>query len=242
MIAQEETTAVEIKVTNVTKFLGQIRYSSETSSRTTTPGVVMGLAWTPAGGEILFIEATAMKGSKGLMLTGQLGSVMKESASTALSFIRTNASKIGINEDVFNNIDLHIHVPFGAIPTDAPSAGVTILTALTSILTGMTVRKYLAMSGEITLRGQVLPVGGVKEKIIAAHRAGIRIIILPRWNEKDLEDIPGKVIKSIQFHFVDTMKEVLELAFERRVHKIERRVQTKKVSVDQRVAGEDRRK
>ena len=241
LIAQDEATSVEIKVTNVAKFLGQVRYTSETSSRTTTAGVVMGLAWTPAGGEILFIEATAMKGSKGLMLTGQLGSVMKESASTALSFIRTNASKIGISDDIFNTVDLHIHVPSGAIPKDGPSAGVTMLTALTSVLTGMTVRKNLAMTGEITLRGQVLPVGGVKEKIIAAHRAGIRTIILPKWNEKDLEDIPARVIKSIQFHFVDTMKEVLEFAFERRLHKPERRIQVKKVSVDNRVAASDRR-
>jgi ATP-dependent Lon protease len=241
MIAQEEATAVEIKVNNVAKYLGQIRYTSETSSRSTIPGVVMGLAWTPAGGEILFIEATAMKGSRGLTLTGQLGSVMKESASTALSFIRTNASKMGIADDVFNNIDLHIHVPSGAIPKDGPSAGVTMLTAMTSILTGMTVRKYLAMSGEITLRGQVLPVGGVKEKIIAAHRAGIKIIILPRWNEKDLEDIPSKVVKSIQFHFVDTMKEVLEYAFERRIQKPDRRTMVKNVNEENRVAASDRR-
>lgn len=241
MIAQEEATAVEIKVNNVAKYLGQIRYTSETSSRSTIPGVVMGLAWTPAGGEILFIEATAMKGSRGLTLTGQLGSVMKESASTALSFIRTNANKMGISDDVFNTIDLHIHVPSGAIPKDGPSAGVTMLTAMTSILTGMTVRKYLAMSGEITLRGQVLPVGGVKEKIIAAHRAGIKIIILPRWNEKDLEDIPSKVVKSIQFHFVDTMKEVLEYAFERRVHKPDRRSLVKNVNEENRVAASDRR-
>lgn len=241
MIAQEEATAVEIKVTNVSKFLGQVRYTSEVSSRATIPGVVMGLAWTPAGGEILFIEATSMKGNKGLMLTGQLGSVMKESASTALSFIRTNSAKMGINDEMFNSIDLHIHVPSGAIPKDGPSAGVTMLTALTSILTGMTVRKNLAMTGEITLRGQVLPVGGVKEKVIAAHRAGIRTIILPKWNEKDLEDISSKVLKSIQFHFVDTMREVLELAFERRTRKVERRVQSKTVGMDKRASDKDRR-
>ncbi len=241
MIALEEATSVEVKQNNVSKFLGQVRFTSETSSRSTIPGVVMGLAWTPAGGEILFIEATAMKGARGLTLTGQLGSVMKESASTALSFIRTNASKIGIPDDTFSTVDLHIHVPSGAIPKDGPSAGVTMLTAMTSILTGMTVRKYLAMSGEITLRGQVLPVGGVKEKIIAAHRAGIKTIILPKWNEKDLEDIPPKVIKSIQFHFVDTMKEVLELAFERRIQKVDRRTQMKKINDDKRLAPIDRR-
>lgn len=240
-IAQEEATSVEIKVTNVAKFLGPIRYTSEVSSRTSIPGVIMGLAWTPSGGEILFIEATVMKGNKGLSLTGQLGNVMKESASTALSYIRANAKKIGINEDIFSGVDIHIHVPSGAIPKDGPSAGVTMLTALTSVLTGMVVRKNLAMTGEITLRGQVLPVGGVKEKVIAAHRAGIRTIIMPKWNEKDLEDIPLKVIKSIQFHFVDTMREVLEFSFERRKRKSERRVQRQNVDNDQRIAAKDRR-
>jgi len=153
-----------------------------------------------------------MKGKKGLTLTGQLGDVMKESATAALSFIRANAKSLDIDEDFFETHDLHIHVPAGAIPKDGPSAGVTMLTALTSLLTGKTINKDLAMTGEITLRGQVLPIGGIKEKVLAAHRAGIKQIILPEWNKKDLEDIPPKVKKEIRFHFVDKMKDVLELA------------------------------
>jgi ATP-dependent Lon protease len=182
----------------------------------TTPGVATGLAWTPTGGELLFIEATAMKGKKGLTLTGQLGDVMKESAIAALSFIRANAKKLKVDEDFFDSHDLHIHVPAGAIPKDGPSAGVTMLTALMSLLSNKTINKDLAMTGEITLRGQVLPVGGVKEKVLAAHRAGIKEIILPEWNQKDLEDIPPKVKKEVRFHFVDKMIKVLEIALDRK--------------------------
>jgi ATP-dependent Lon protease len=172
----------------------------------------MGLAWTQTGGELLFIEATAMKGNKGLTLTGQLGDVMKESASAALSFIRANATSLGIEENFFDSCDIHIHVPAGAIPKDGPSAGVTMLTALTSLLTHSTIQKDMAMTGEITLRGQVLPVGGIKEKMLAAHRAGIKSVILPKWNEKDLMDIPKKVQKDIEFNFVDKMMDVLKIA------------------------------
>jgi len=172
----------------------------------------MGLAWTPYGGDLLFIEATSMPGKKGLTLTGQLGDVMKESAMAALSFIRSNAGKLKIEDSVFDTHDIHIHVPAGAIPKDGPSAGVTMLTALTSLLTGKTVRKDLAMTGEITLRGQVLPVGGVKDKVMAAHRAGIKSIILPKWNEKDIEDIPKKIQKEIEFHYVDKMLDVVKIA------------------------------
>jgi ATP-dependent Lon protease len=157
-----------------------------------------------------------MKGKKGLTLTGQLGDVMKESATAALSFIRANAKRLNVDEDFFDHHDLHIHVPAGAIPKDGPSAGVTMLTALISLLTDKTIHKDLAMTGEITLRGQVLPVGGVKEKVLAAHRAGIREIILPEWNQKDLEDIPPKVKKEIRFHFVDKMIKVLEIALDRK--------------------------
>ena len=153
------------------------------------------------------------EGKKNLILTGQLGDVMKESATAALSFIRSNATKIRIAEDFFDNIDVHIHIPTGAIPKDGPSAGITILTAIVSLLTNKTIKKDLAMTGEITLRGRVLPVGGIKEKILAAHYAGIKTIIMPKWNEKDLEeDIPEKVRKEIQFHFVDEMMEVLKIA------------------------------
>ncbi len=215
-IAAGRVKRVTIKVDDVHGYLGPIRFTSETKARVTTPGVATGLAWTPTGGELLFIEATAMKGKKGLTLTGQLGDVMKESATAALSFIRANAKRLNVDEDFFDHHDLHIHVPAGAIPKDGPSAGVTMLTALISLLTDKTIHKDLAMTGEITLRGQVLPVGGVKEKVLAAHRAGIREIILPEWNQKDLEDIPPKVKKEIRFHFVDRMIKVLEIALDRK--------------------------
>ena len=213
-VAAGELQSTSIKVKDIHKYLGPVRMSSESAARTSKPGVVMGLAWTPTGGELLFIEATAMKGKMGLTLTGQLGDVMKESASAALSFIRANAETLGISKDFFQDIDIHIHVPSGGIPKDGPSAGVTILTALTSLLTNKAVKKDLAMTGEITLRGMVLPVGGVKEKVLAAHRAGIKILILPKWNKKDLIDIPPKVQKDIQFHFVEEMLDVLKISLE----------------------------
>ena len=213
-IAEGEATSAKIRIDDIPKYLGPIRMISDVKSRISIPGVAMGLAWTPAGGELLFIEATAMKGKKGLTLTGQLGDVMKESATAALSFIRTNAASLKIDEDFFENSDIHVHVPAGAIPKDGPSAGVTMLTALVSLLTKKTIRKDLAMTGEITLRGQVLPVGGIKEKILAAHRAGIKTIVMPKWNEKDLEDISKKVKKEIDFHFVDKMMDVLKIALQ----------------------------
>ena len=196
------------------EYLGPAPNMPELALKIKTPGVVVGLAWTPFGGEILFIEAVAMKGGKGLELTGQLGDVMKESASTALSFIRANAEKLNVDETFFNNHDIHIHVPEGSIPKDGPSAGVAMLTCLMSVMTGCLVKERLAMSGEITLRGEVLPVGGIKEKVIAAHRAGIKKIILPLWNKKDMEDVPGNIKNSIEFHFVDKMEDVLKLALE----------------------------
>ncbi len=211
-IAEDEVKSMIVKVEDIHAYLGPVRITSETKARITTPGVATGLAWTPTGGELLFIEATAMKGRKGLTLTGQLGDVMKESATAALSFVRANAAILGIDEDFFDSHDLHIHVPAGAIPKDGPSAGVTMLTALTSLLTDIRIPKDLAMTGEITLRGQVLPVGGVKEKVLAAHRAGIKTILLPDWNRKDLEDIPKKVEQDIQFHFVNKMLDVINLA------------------------------
>ena len=222
-IATGKAKAVTINLDDIHGYLGPIRFTSETKSRVSTPGVVTGLAWTPTGGELLFIEATAMKGKKGLTLTGQLGDVMKESATAALSFIRSNAKALAVDEDFFDTHDLHIHVPAGAIPKDGPSAGVTMLTALTSLLTGKTIQKDLAMTGEITLRGQVLPVGGIKEKVLAAHRAGIKEIILPAWNQKDLEDVPAKIKKEIRFHFVDKMKNVLELALHRKKRPVRKR-------------------
>jgi len=197
---------------DIHKFLGPIRFRSEVSERISTPGVAAGLAWTQTGGDLLFVEATKMKGRHSLTLTGQLGDIMKESATAALSFVRSHAKEIGVPEDFYENQEIHIHVPAGAIPKDGPSAGVTMLTALASLLTDKTVASDLAMTGEITLRGQVLPVGGIKEKILAAHRAGIKAVILPKWNEKDLEDVPKKVRTALQFHFVDTMDEVIRIA------------------------------
>ncbi len=211
-IAEGKEKSMTVTVDNLSKFLGPERITTETKARTSIPGVAVGLAWTPVGGEILFIEATAMPGNKGLTLTGQLGEVMKESASAALSFIRSNAKQFGIPDDFFSTHDIHIHIPAGAIPKDGPSAGVTMLTALVSLMTNRKVKKDLAMTGEITLRGQVLPVGGIKEKMLAAHRMGIKTVILPEWNEKDLEDIPEKVKKDMTFHFADKMTNVLEIA------------------------------
>ncbi len=212
-IAADEAKSVSIKAKDLARYLGPIRFISEISERISTPGVAMGLAWTQNGGTLIFVEATAMRGKNNLIMTGQLGEVMKESASAALSFIRANAREIGLAENFFENLDIHIHIPEGAIPKDGPSAGVTMLTALTGLLTNRTIQKDLAMTGEITLRGQVLPVGGIKEKVLAAHRAGIKTVILPKWNKKDLEDIPKKILNQIQFHFVSKMMDVLKIAF-----------------------------
>ena len=213
-IAEGDIKNASIKIEDVAEYLGPIRFSSEAKARMTTPGIAMGLAWTPVGGDLLFVEATAMKGSKGLTLTGQLGDVMKESATAALSFIRSHAKQLKIDEDYFSSHDIHVHVPAGAIPKDGPSAGVTILTALVSLLTDRKIRKDLAMTGEITLRGQVLPVGGIKEKMLAAHRAGIKTIIMSKANEKDLAELPDNVKKDLTFHFVDKMMDVVKLAIE----------------------------
>jgi len=214
-IAEGKTKRTSIALKDVHKYLGPLRISYENAERIAKPGVAVGLAWTATGGDLLFIEATAMKGKGGLTLTGQLGDVMKESATAALSFIRANAAALNVTEDFFEKNDIHIHVPAGAIPKDGPSAGVTMLTALVSLLTGRKIRQNLAMTGEITLRGLVLPVGGIKEKVLAAHRAGVKTIILPQWNEKDLIDVPQKVKKEITFHFVDDMLDVLKLALEK---------------------------
>jgi ATP-dependent Lon protease len=194
------------------EFLGSERFFSEVAERTEEAGVAVGLAWTPAGGDILFIEATRMPGKKGLTLTGSLGDVMKESAQAALSYVRSRAERFGLAPDFFEQSDLHVHVPSGAIPKDGPSAGVTITTAIASLLTGRPVRPNYAMTGEVTLRGRVLPVGGIKEKVLAARRAGIDHVILPHRNAKDLEDVPDSARQTMHFHFVETMDEVLELA------------------------------
>lgn len=212
-IAEKEVKTVSITIKTVHKYLGPVQIQPEVSAGVLTPGVATGLAWTQTGGAVLFVEATAMKGKGNLVLTGQLGDVMKESATAALSFIKANVSKLKIDEDYFSVHDLHIHIPAGAIPKDGPSAGVTMLTAMVSLITGRVVKKDLAMTGEITLRGEVLPVGGIKEKVLAAHRAGIKTLILPKWNKKDMEDIPENVQKDIKFYFIDKMMDVLKEAF-----------------------------
>jgi ATP-dependent Lon protease len=193
-------------------FLGVPRYRPKEAEKKNEIGVATGLAWTEVGGEILLTEVTNMKGRGNLVLTGKLGDVMQESARAALSFIRSRAEKLGINEDFHRRMDLHIHVPEGAIPKDGPSAGITMATALASILTETAVRSSVAMTGEITLRGKVLPIGGVKEKVLAAHRYGIQTIILPKDNEKDLSDIPEDIQKELDFRLVETMDEVLKIA------------------------------
>jgi ATP-dependent Lon protease len=211
-VAEGQKGLTVVEAESVPSFLGPAKFFSEVAERTSEPGVATGLAWTPTGGDILFIEATRMKGHKGFSLTGQLGEVMKESAQAALSYVRAKAKTLKIPENFFDSSDIHIHVPAGAIPKDGPSAGVTIFTAITSLLTGRPVRNDVAMTGEITLRGLVLPVGGIKEKILAARRAGITTVILPKRNEKDLQEVPEKVKKDMKFHFVQRMDEVIRIA------------------------------
>jgi len=196
------------------EYLGAPKFSSDIEERTSVPGVATGMAWTPAGGDILFVEATMMPGQKSLVLTGQLGEVMKESAQAALSYLRSKAGMLGISADFYKDKDLHIHVPAGGIPKDGPSAGVTILTALASLLTCRPIKPDVAMTGEVTLRGSVLPVGGIKEKILAANRNGIKHVILPEKNRNDLEEIPDEVKDQLTFHLVKKMEEVLELALD----------------------------
>jgi len=208
--------SVEVTEALVGELLGAPRYlHEELEERTKIPGVAIGLSWTPTGGEILFIEATRMKGSKTLTLTGQLGDVMKESAQTALSWARSHVSELGVRSDYWDTSDIHVHVPAGAIPKDGPSAGVTLVTALVSLMTQRPVRSDLAMTGEVTLSGRVLPVGGIKEKVLGARRAGVRVVILPKRNEKNLiEDVPGQVRDGMTFHLVETVDQVLNLALE----------------------------
>src|SRR6266851_2691317 len=211
-ITEGESAPERITPDMLHRYLGPPKFFSEVAERTNEPGVATGLAWTPNGGDIIFIESTRMSGQKGLTLTGSLGDVMKESAQAALSYIRSRAERLGIAPDFFEKSDIHVHVPAGAIPKDGPSAGVTIAASLASLLIGRPVRSDVAMTGEITLRGKVLPVGGIKEKVLAARRAGITTIILPRRNESDLEDIPPEVRSELETFFVDTVDEVLAYA------------------------------
>ncbi len=201
-----------ITTNDVEKILGKSKFSNELYKMANMPGVAVGLAWTYVGGDILFIEAQASEGKGELKLTGNLGNVMKESASTAYTWVQANAKKIGIDPLLFTTKNIHIHVPEGAVPKDGPSAGITMMSAITSALTGRKIIPYLAMTGEITLRGQVLPVGGIKEKVLAAKRSGIKDIIMCWQNEKDVEEITQKFISGIHFHYVKTMQQVLEIA------------------------------
>jgi len=199
----------------VEAFLGRPLFHDEVAERTERPGVAVGLAWTPTGGDVLFVEATMMPSKdERLLLTGMLGDVMRESAQAALSYVRSNATRLGIDARAFEGQLVHLHVPAGAIPKDGPSAGVTMATALASLATGRCVRSHLAMTGEITLRGKVLPVGGIKEKVLAAHRAGIRTVVLPRDNERDLEDVPEELRRDLDLVLVEVAEEVLARALE----------------------------
>lgn len=217
-IAEGDTTPRKIATADdVREFLGAPRYTSEVAERTEEAGVATGLAWTSVGGEILFIEATRMYGSGKLQLTGQLGDVMKESAQAALSYVRTNSEKLGIPKDFLEKSDIHIHIPAGAMPKDGPSAGVTMFTALVSMLTGIRVRHDVAMTGEITLRGRVLPIGGLKEKVLAAHRAGIKRVLIPERNKADLDEIPAEIKNDLEFVICSKVDQIVEAALEEKL-------------------------
>ena len=215
-IAEGETEVVKITPEKVREFLGRQRFfgNEEIAERTSIPGVATGLAYTPTGGDVLFIEASRMPGSKSFQLTGSLGDVMQESAHAALSYVRSRAKQLSLDPEFFNDSDIHLHVPAGSQPKDGPSAGVTMATALVSLVSGRPVKPDIGMTGEITLRGQVLPVGGVKEKVLAAHRSSLRTVILPKRNDADLEDLPEEVRKDINFIFVETIDQVLDAALE----------------------------
>ena len=211
-LVEQKSKSIKITKKKVGDYLGAPRFFSELAERSTKPGVVTGLAWTAAGGDILFVESTKMSGKGKLTLTGQLGDVMKESATAALTFVRANARSFEIDANFNENSDIHVHVPAGAIPKDGPSAGVSMVTSLVSLMTSIPVKEKIAMTGEITLRGNVLPIGGVKEKVTAAHRSGIKEVILPDQNRKDLEDVPKHVAKDLEIHFAKEIKDVLRLA------------------------------
>lgn len=221
LVASGEKKKVEITPKNIEQFLGPTKFFQEIVERTSQIGVVPGVAWTQTGGDLMFVEATKMRGKKSLTLTGYMGEVMKESVQAAFSYIRSASKKLHIPEGIFDKYDIHVHVPAGAIPKDGPSAGITMATAIASIITEKPVKPKLAMTGELTLRGQILPIGGLKEKALAAYRAGVETLILPKENQKDLVEIPEEIKKKIKFVFVETMDEVLELALEKR-KKVER--------------------
>jgi ATP-dependent Lon protease len=214
VVEGEVSGSVTVDRGDVADYLGPQKYLPELADRTAAPGVATGLAWTPVGGEIMFVEATRMPGKGGLMLTGQLGDVMKESAQAALSYVKSHLDALGIANEIVEGHDLHVHVPAGAIPKDGPSAGVAMISALTSLLRGVCVRADVAMTGEITLRGLVLPVGGIKEKMLAAHRAGISRIVLPERNQKDVIDVPEEIRSEMTIVYVKTVDDVLAAVLE----------------------------
>jgi ATP-dependent Lon protease len=213
-VAEGNQERAVIEKQSVRDYLGPEKFINDIALRTSLPGVATGLAWTPVGGDILFVEATKMRGEGRLQLTGQLGDVMKESAQAALSLIKSRAESLGIDPEMFRTQDLHVHIPAGAIPKDGPSAGVTLFVALVSLLLGRRVSKEVAMTGEISLRGLVLPVGGIKEKVLAAKRAGLSRVLLPALNRRDLEDIPPNAVQDLRFEFLDTVDDALKFALE----------------------------
>ncbi|HLF01053.1 MAG TPA: endopeptidase La, partial [Anaerolineales bacterium] len=210
-IAEGQSGPITIDVADIAGYLGKKKFlfTEEVEERTSLPGVATALAWTPVGGDVMFVEATAMPGGRGFQLTGQLGDVMQESARAALSYVRAKARDFGLSDSFFTRHDIHMHVPAGGQPKDGPSAGVTMATALISLISGRPVRSDVGMTGEITLRGQVLPIGGVKEKVLAAHRAGLKTVILPRRNEKDIDDVPEDIRRQMSFILADRVEEVI---------------------------------
>ena len=229
-IAEGKKQAARITPKAVEELLGHPIFleTEEIDTRTSIPGVVPGLAWTPYGGDILFIEATRMPGGKGFQVTGSVGNVMQESARAALSYVRSHAVEIGLQKDFFDKSDIHMHIPAGSQPKDGPSAGVTMATALVSLISGRPVKKGVSMTGEITLRGQVMPVGGIKEKMLAAHRAGLKTIILPKRNALDVEDVPEEVRKTMTFVFAESVNDVLKAALEKPARSTKKKPQGKK--------------
>ena len=216
LAAGELEPPVTVGADDVRPYLGRPKFTSDVAERTSLPGVATGLAVTGVGGDVLFVEATSMPGEAPLVLTGQLGDVMKESASIALSYVRSHAALLGIDPSAFEGRTFHVHVPAGAVPKDGPSAGVTMTTALVSLLTGRAVRATVGMTGEVTLQGKVLPIGGVKQKVLAAHRAGLTEVVLPKRNEADLDDVPEAVRSEMTFHVASDIGEVLAIALDDR--------------------------
>jgi len=221
VVTEGKNSKVEITPANANDFLGILKYREFWLEKHNEIGLTTGLAWTEVGGSVLVTEATLMEGKGRLTLTGKLGDVMQESAQAAMAYIRSRSHIFGLPKDFYRHIDIHVHVPEGAIPKDGPSAGITICTSIASALTRIPVRCDLTMTGEITLRGKVLPIGGVKEKLLAAHRMGLRIVLLPKDNEKDLADIPQEILASLTVHFVENMDEVLQIALERLIVPLE---------------------